>query len=80
MPLSKDQQAFYQKTMEWTRKEIADIDTQIEEELARVKERLAELQNAKKAARQIYDGATARLGIENELEKAEQAQDSGGGS
>ncbi len=80
MPLSKDQQAFYQKTMEWTRKEIADIDTQIEEELARVKERLAELQNAKKAARQIYDGATARLGVENELEKAEQAQDSGGGS
>ncbi|MEW6368359.1 MAG: hypothetical protein AB1714_27335 [Acidobacteriota bacterium] len=80
MPLSKDQQAFYQKTMEWTRKEIADIDTQIEEELARVKERLAELQNAKKAARQIYDGATARLGVENELEKAEQAQESGGGS
>jgi len=80
MPLSKDQQAFYQKTMEWTRKEIADIDTQIEEELARVKERLAELQNAKKAARQIYDGATARLGVENELDKAEQAQDSGGGS
>ncbi len=78
MALSKDQQAFYQKTLEWTRKEISDIDTQIEEELARVKERLADLQNAKKAARQIYDGACARLGIENELEKAEASQEGGG--
>lgn len=80
MALSKDQQAFYQKTLEWTRKEISDIDTQIEEELARVKERLAELQNAKKAARQIYDGACNRLGIENELEKAESAGEGGGGN
>ncbi len=78
MALSKDQQTFYQKTMEWTRKEISDTDTQIEEELQRVKEKLAELQNAKKAARQIYDGACNRLGIENELEKAEQSQDGGG--
>jgi hypothetical protein len=78
MPLSKDQQAFYQKTLEWTRKEIADIDAEIEAELQRVKEKLAELQNAKKAARQIYDGACNRLGIENELEKAEASQEGGG--
>ncbi len=41
------------------RKEIEDIEKKIEEELARVKQRLIDLQNAKKAARQIYDGASA---------------------
>ena len=34
-----------------TRQEITDLDQQIEDELAKVKDRLAELQNAKKAAR-----------------------------
>ncbi|MFN7971667.1 MAG: hypothetical protein U0166_04885 [Acidobacteriota bacterium] len=76
MPLTKDQKKFYENTVEVTKKEIEEIDQQIEEELARVKERLAELQNAKKSARQIYDGACDRLGVENELAKDEAA---GGG-
>jgi hypothetical protein len=38
-----------------------------------VKDRLAELQNAKKASRQMYDAACMRLGIPNDLE-AEEAQ------
>jgi hypothetical protein len=58
--------------MEMTRRQIADLNTQIEEELARVKERLAELQNAKNAAKQIYDGACRMLGVENDLEKEEE--------
>ena len=47
----------------------------IEEELAKVKDRLAELQNAKKASRQMYDAACMRLGVPNDLE-AEEARDS----
>ncbi len=73
MALSKEQQGFYQQTLEMTRRQINDLNTQIEEELAKVKERLAELQNAKNAAKQIYDGACKILGVENDLEKEEEA-------
>ena len=37
-----------------------------------VKERLAEPQNKKNAAKQIYDGACKMLGVENDLEKEEE--------
>ena len=73
MALSKDQAQFYQHTLEMTRKQIGDLNSQIEEELAKVKERLAELQNAKNAAKQIYDGACKILGVENDLDKEEEA-------
>ena len=73
MPLSKDQQQFYQHTLDMTRKQIDDLNAQIEAELAKVKERLAELQNSKNAAKQIYDGACKILGVENDLEKEEEA-------
>ncbi|HET9316522.1 MAG TPA: hypothetical protein VFQ51_13095 [Vicinamibacteria bacterium] len=72
MALSKEQSTFYQQTLEMTRKQINDLNTQIEEELAKVKERLAELQNAKNAAKQIYDGACKILGVENDLEKEDE--------
>jgi hypothetical protein len=70
--LSKGQSTFYQQTLDMTRKQINDLNTQIEEELAKVKERLAELQNAKNAAKQIYDGACKILGVENDLEKEDE--------
>ena len=73
MALSKDQAQFYQQTLEMTRRQIGDLNGQIEEELAKVKERLAELQNAKNAAKQIYDGACRILGIENDLDKDDEA-------
>jgi hypothetical protein len=72
MGLSKDQTELYERTLEMTRRQIADLNAQIEEELARVKERLAELQNAKNAALQVYDGACKMLGVENELDKEEE--------
>ncbi len=73
MALSKEQQQFYQTTLDMTRRQISDLNAQIEEELAKVKERLAELQNGKNAAKQIYDGACKILGIENDLEKEDDA-------
>ena len=69
MALSKEQVQFWQTTLDMTRKQINDLNSQIEDELAKVKERLAELQNAKNAAKQIYDGACKILGVENDLEK-----------
>ena len=63
MPLTEQQRRFYENTSQVTRQEIGDLDRQIEEELAKVKDRLAELQAAKKASRQMYDAACLRLGV-----------------
>ena len=74
MALSDEQARFYRQTMEMTQQQINDLNAQIEEELAKVKERLADLQTAKNAAKQIYDGACKMLGVENELEKNEESE------
>lgn len=68
MSLNDQQRQFYENTLSVTKQEIEDLDRQIEEELAKVKDRLAELQNAKKASLQMYDAACMRLGIANDLE------------
>ena len=73
MALSKEQTDFFQTTLEMTKKQIGELNEQIEAELSKVKERLAELQNAKNAAKQIYDGACKILGVENDLEKEDVA-------
>lgn len=76
MSLNDQQRSFYENILSTTRREIEDLDQQIEEELAKVKDRLAELQNAKKASRQMYDAACLRLGLANDLE-AEEGNDAG---
>ena len=72
MSLNDQQRKFYENILAVTKQEISDLDHMIEEELAKVKDRLAELQNAKKASRSMYDSACQRLGIANELEQEEQ--------
>ncbi|MBL8111404.1 MAG: hypothetical protein JNK60_00845 [Acidobacteria bacterium] len=73
MSLNDDQRKFYENTLKVTKKEISDLEAQIQEELAKVKERLAELQNAQKAARDMYAAACRRLGIQNDLEEVEES-------
>jgi hypothetical protein len=67
MSLNDQQRKFYENTLQVTKQEISDLDRQIEDELAKVKEALADLQNAKKAARQMYDAACLRLDLPNDL-------------
>lgn len=71
MSLTPDQKNFYQNTLTVTKKEISELEDLIQQELAKVKDRLNELQAAQKAARQMYDAACQRLGIPNDLEEAE---------
>lgn len=71
MSLSETQRKLYENTLVMARQEIGDLDHMIEEELAKVKDKLAELQNAKKAARAMYDAACLRLGVTNEMEQEE---------
>ena len=74
MTLTDEQAQFYRQTLEIARKSIEELNVQIEEELAKVKDRLADLQAKKNAAKQIYDGACKILGVENELEKVEEPE------
>ena len=67
--LKVEAKAFYESTLKESKKQIEIIDQKIEDELARVKDVIAQLQEQKKATRLIYDGAAAILGIENEFEK-----------
>lgn len=71
MSLTDQMKQHYEQTLTITRQEISELDRQIEEELAKVKDRLAELQGAKKSARAIYDATCQRLGVPNELEEEE---------
>lgn len=69
MPVLTDQQRkFYETTLQVTRQEIGDLKDQIEEELAKVKDRIAELQSAINASKQMYAAACTRLGITNDLD------------
>ena len=66
MKVNKEQEDLYKKTMEAAKKELEDIDAQMEEELQKIREKLAQMQESKKYYRQIYEGAAHLLGIEVE--------------
>ncbi len=69
MPVLTDQQRkFYETTLQVTKQEISDLKDQIEEELAKVKDRIAELQSAINASKQMYAAACTRLGVSNDLD------------
>ena len=66
--LTDQQRKFYETTLEITRQEINELKDQIEEELSKVKDRIAELQTAINASKQMHAAACARLGVANDLE------------
>ncbi len=72
--LSESQRKFYEEALKQTKAEIQEFEGLIQEELGKVKEKIAEMQSDQKAARQMYDAACQRLGIPNDLE----GEDSGG--
>ena len=67
--LSDSQKKFYEEALAQTKTEVEEIESQIQEELAKVKQKIADLQAGQKAARQMYDAACQRLGIPNDLEE-----------
>ena len=69
--LTETQKKFYEDALQQTKVEIQDLEGLIQVELGKVKEKISELQNAQKAARQMYDAACQRLGIPNDLENDE---------
>ena len=69
--LSDQQRKFYETTLQVTKQEINDLKEQVEEELSKVKDRIAELQTAINASKQMYAAACARLGVANDIEEEE---------
>jgi len=69
--LTEQQRKFYETTLQVTKQEVSDLKDQIEEELSKVKDRIADLQNAINASKQMYEAACNRLGIPNDLEDGE---------
>ncbi len=65
--LTDDQRKFYEEARKRTKSEAEEFDSQIKIELDKVKERIADLQNGQKAARQMYDAACLMLGEPNEF-------------
>jgi ElaB/YqjD/DUF883 family membrane-anchored ribosome-binding protein len=69
--LNDEQRKFYESALQHTRKEIDELKEAIEVELSKVKDRIAELQTAINASKQMYAAACARLGVPNDLEDEE---------
>lgn len=70
MPVLTDQQRqLYQQVLQQTKEEVNDLKDQIEIELSKVKDRIAELQSAINASKQMYAAACTRLGVPNDLEE-----------
>jgi hypothetical protein len=76
MTLTEQQRKFYESTLQTTRAEMEELDRLIEEELAKVKDRLTELRDAKRASRQMYEAACMRLGVPSDL-AADEAEGAG---
>ena len=66
--LTEQQKQKYEMARQMAKDELDQLDREINAELARAKERLLELQQAKRAVKQIYDGSCARMGIKSVIE------------
>jgi len=66
--LTEQQKQKFEMTRQMAKEELDQLDREMNAELARAKERLLELQQAKKAVKQIYDGACSRLGVKSVVE------------
>jgi hypothetical protein len=62
--LTDDQKAHYEQVRKFAREEMEQFDREIATELGRIRKRLLELQESKKAVKLIFDGASSRLGLD----------------
>jgi ABC-type Zn uptake system ZnuABC Zn-binding protein ZnuA len=69
MALNKEQEEIYKKAMDEAKKELDSVDSNMQEEIQKARQKLAELQESKKHFRQIYEGTALLLGIEVEPEE-----------
>ena len=69
MAISKEQEEIYKKAMDEAKKELDSVDSRMQDEIQKARQKLAELQESKKHYRQIYEGTALLLGIQVEPEE-----------
>lgn len=80
MAVNKEKEDLYKKMMEDAKNQLIALDRQMQEEIQKIREKLAELQAAKKNFKQVYDGAAKILGISAKLEDEQESKNSGSSS
>jgi phage terminase large subunit len=76
MAVSEEKEELYKRMMEDAKSQLKDIDNQMQQEIQKIREKLAELQAAKKNFKQVYEGAAKILGIRTEIEDEEKPKNS----
>ena len=66
--LTDDLKRKYEATRQMAREELDRLDKELADEVLRAKQRIEELQQNKKAVKQIHDGACTLLGIKSVIE------------
>ena len=67
MALTSEESEIFERRLAMARAQLEEIDQEIERELADVKDRIAALQEKRKASLKVYDAACTMLGKENDL-------------
>jgi len=68
MVFTEEQKRKYEITRQMAKDELDRFDKELAEEVARARKRIEELQQAKKAVKQIYDSTCALLGVKSVIE------------
>ena len=66
--MTSDQKTRYEAMMQMAREELNHLDKELSEEVARARQKIEELQNAKKVMKQIYDNTCTLLGVKSVVE------------
>jgi flagellar motility protein MotE (MotC chaperone) len=77
VPLTKEETALFERRLAMARHQLQEVDQEIERELREVRERIATLQEKRKASLKVYDAACTMLGIENDLAQREDRGEAG---
>jgi ElaB/YqjD/DUF883 family membrane-anchored ribosome-binding protein len=67
MQLTTEEAQIFERRLQLARQQLDEIDQEVERELKEVRERIAALQDRRKAALKVYDAACTMLGIDNDL-------------
>ena len=69
MNLNKNQTRLYRETMKNAKYHLDNFDHDMEEEIAKARERLIQLQQSKVLLKQIYENSAIILGVDAELKE-----------
>jgi hypothetical protein len=73
--MTNDQKIRYESMKQMAKDELDHLDKELSEEVIRAKQRIEELQKAKKAVKQIYDTACTLLGVKSVIDMKEYGLD-----